>query len=747
MILGINLGILSSSFLQSLACGWDEEPHYYTFFKSDPLYDEQSQHFSWSGALFSEAKGSDYIDNLEVWAKELGIEPKLSNQIYTFYFVQDSAEFISKLSSIQKGDKIEEVNTNAMAKSLWKKRDNKELFEYLRFSKEVESSLARSEYYYWDDEPADSTQWKEQYDFAILKSKESKSKALSYRYAFQAQKLAFRLDRFKEVIRLYDDVLSINKAKNNLQINALNNKFGALYYLYGRDENASKEKRAELILSLYEVFYTCPECAIISYENLAKFKTDDFFEADKRLNSKEDRCKLWYLSSFESVPLKYALRKILEIDPNDHHARIIMSRIIMKWEEKVAILEGDNSVRDKEFADVLQRQTINSKVELQSYWALQLAYYNYLCGDFTPSLENLTNARRLKGANREIIAANIQTLDLLLKINDWTTADFGSAKMANEFNQAAQDPNQDLKTLALGKIAQLGASSQKNRAYYLLSTTFGGVNLSDIKILKEVRERQPTTLMELLWNDYQARSENIDKLEAEWYFNHRMFAEAMKVYQKLGFDYDLNADPRITHINDCHECDHRHDGTLEIKSRLDLCKKILGLQKQVNMNVNEAKAAEVLGNIFYNITYFGNNRWLTYSNAVIVDTVNNAYLHLPNGPRFKYEPDFTFDMTWAEFYYKKALAASIDMEFKAKMQFMLAKCEQNRFYYNEIYSKPDNSYPYYYYFGDINWENLSKSYRKNFKKLNEEYSSTQFYKEVLKECSYFENYVKTQKKR
>ena len=85
--------------------------------------------------------------------------------------------------------------------------------------------------------------------------------------------------------------------------------------------------------------------------------------------------------------------------------------------------------------------------------------------------------------------------------------------------------------------------------------------------------------------------------------------------------------------------------------------------------------------------------------------------------------DAIYDCSKAEECYRKAMEMSVDKEFKAQNGFMAAKCEQNAYYssadYN--YQRPVRSGIY-------------------FKQIQENFSKTNYYQEILKECGYFSMY-------
>ena len=132
----------------------------------------------------------------------------------------------------------------------------------------------------------------------------------------------------------------------------------------------------------------------------------------------------------------------------------------------------------------------------------------------------------------------------------------------------------------------------------------------------------------------------------------------------------------------------------------------------------------LLGNAFYNITFYGNAR-VFYEGAIIGNDITTAY---QMSDSFK---SSLFDMENAKQYYVLALKAAKNDEQKAKCHYMLAKCERN-----EYYNKNDMNIDY--------WDNSKYSAFlawTGFKKLKEQYSATKYYQDVIKECGYFATYV------
>jgi hypothetical protein len=173
---------------------------------------------------------------------------------------------------------------------------------------------------------------------------------------------------------------------------------------------------------------------------------------------------------------------------------------------------------------------------------------------------------------------------------------------------------------------------------------------------------------------------------------------------------NLNADPFVIHVKDCHDC----DATAQHKtySKAEFATRMAELIKQAASTPAKAPALYFeVANGFYNMSFYGNSR----------------FMYATEDYHFKASPLIS-DQSKAKEYYKKAFDLSTDREFKAKAAFMSAKVELNEYYLKN----PDKET-----FQSGQW----------FRTLKDSLSDTRYYKEVLKECGYFQTFVSSAKKR
>lgn len=153
----------------------------------------------------------------------------------------------------------------------------------------------------------------------------------------------------------------------------------------------------------------------------------------------------------------------------------------------------------------------------------------------------------------------------------------------------------------------------------------------------------------------------------------------------------------------------------------------LKLAKQLQLHLERANATNSaidyynLGVAYYNISYYS-NMWSFL-----------AYY------RCTYEPNGFLDNSIALNFLNKALSIGLkNRELEAKAHFMGARCELNLF--TQGYGGIGNNTEDGLYFDDFMSEINQKGYQKNFAVLKNSYSNTQFYRDIISECSYFNYY-------
>ncbi len=206
-----------------------------------------------------------------------------------------------------------------------------------------------------------------------------------------------------------------------------------------------------------------------------------------------------------------------------------------------------------------------------------------------------------------------------------------------------------------------------------------------------------------------------------------MRAYSGKLDEAIGFmekteskGVELSGNPFNGKIKDCNDCDHAI--TLSVPyTKLAFLKKMKEMQDLLNKGQDVYNNSLLLGNAFYNMSYFGNARTF-YATKIMNQESHDIDPY--------YQP-ILLNSSTAHKFYQRALEASVNDEQKAKCTYLMAKCERNDFYATEYHSKK-----FYDGYAPIAFKEWP-----SFKKLRDEYITTKYSQEVINECGYFRKYV------
>lgn len=173
-------------------------------------------------------------------------------------------------------------------------------------------------------------------------------------------------------------------------------------------------------------------------------------------------------------------------------------------------------------------------------------------------------------------------------------------------------------------------------------------------------------------------------------------------------------------------------------TRLQIAERIVDndFKAKAALAVNDPGAARYYylnGLAYYNMSYFG-YAWN------VADNYRSGYnwLRLPQGPVFPLQGSPSgnrenLDLSMALGYFERTMAESGDPELSAKAAFMAARCQQKMWF-----QQPNNGYR----FGSSLIPVLPSGYRTYYDVLQERYSGTAFYAQIVKECKWLAAYAR-----
>jgi hypothetical protein len=224
-------------------------------------------------------------------------------------------------------------------------------------------------------------------------------------------------------------------------------------------------------------------------------------------------------------------------------------------------------------------------------------------------------------------------------------------------------------------------------------------------------------------------------LQAVFLFQENRLEEALRAYQEIPrtqWDDFGKFDPFRATIHDCLECPHSKD-TSDLYNRGQLITELIELEYKARAEPEKAARNNfLLGVAFYNMTFFGHSwkamdhfRSAANWDRLSPDKTVFPYLDAPFGNKE------VANVERPLYYFDKARLLAQSRELQAKATYMAAKCEHLLYYMHPDFKKPCcNIIP-----------TIPPEYSTNFERLKEEYSDTDFYEDIIRECQYFRVYA------
>lgn len=719
-------------------------PFYYSehFYNGDPNSDWSENGGSMDEDLFD---GTD--NNINEWFGYFN--NAVTKEDITAIIYQTQASDYEAFANHIKGKK-NAVETKWLTNSVlkfWENNPKDPSFRYLTLAKQIEPLV--QPVYWWDEIRTDTMRLVDYKNDALGQLKKSKSEFITLRYAYQAARAAHYTGNYQECISIYQKYVAPVQSESQI-------KYWTMSLMAGAEQRLKNYAVAAYYHAM--VFNKC-------WSRRLSSKRDFYIDNDTIWQQCLNLCKndhekntLWFLTGVSqynsAVP---ALNEMLKIDPSSKEIELLLSREIEKiqrnnmperWWSGIDY-EGDfeyqrTSIAPNDIAeiiDVLEKGIAINKMHTPVFWYNAAAFLYFIVEDAEKCKSMCALAiQHANGDNNQIQQAKI--ISILNKVNN-----AGEIKSSVE-----KELIQDLKWLAEQDNTN-EMSGFKADAYRIVMFQLMEYYLNDDKpLLAEMcraraveyydiyLEPEKAPIEELytfltsnkksdfesfLAGQYPYNADHMLEIKGTLLLRENQLEEAIRTFKKIqspdGILYPLSADPFVIHINDCHDCDFEAYPT--DLNKLDLAEKMLALKSLAKSDaLNRAQIYHELGNAYYNISYWG-NAWnaLDYYRCHGCETYNIG----ENASDYYYYND-EYDLTNAVFYYTLAVQETSGKQFAALNYFMLAKCEQNNFYRSaEITDYKFKTDDQQIYFGI----------------LHELFSDTEFYREAINECKYFNYYV------
>ncbi|MFT3908855.1 MAG: hypothetical protein QM737_05475 [Ferruginibacter sp.] len=600
----------------------------------------------------------------------------------------------------------------------------------------------------------------------------TKNNFIKLKYGYQLVRLAHYSKRYDDAIKWYDTYIAGNKTQTVLQSMCMALKAGALYRLGERKEAAllfSKAFSANVIkrVSNYLGFVWSTRGEDTREMYLSYCKTN------------EEKVAMLILFALSGSANELAtLKEIYKLDPGNIALEVLVVREIKKLEETylTPILNNKKGGPESMFYGYAQADTTGEKVQAitdlsdflnmaaqknnvsnPALFETAAAYTCIMKQDYKQARSFLESAATMKLTGK--VKDQWELANILLTINSKESIDAGfeqallpSIKWLQQ--QAKTDsiakpddyweisPWRDFyrnvmsqviakkyheqhdfckELLAIGASEMIYENSQRSEYSGSMVFLHNFLESKDVKKLYDLFNSNNRTDYE----NYLVSFSNITKNDVTEflgtvYLREYNYGEAIEWFKKTNATgYQIDTDPFLDILYDKV---WPNDGEIFSTTKLAFATEMQRLEKlSVKDKKNAAKYYYKMALGCYNMTYYGRAWSLVQydrsgnDNYSLEDDKRSAEFRNTTGFKKEYYGCFK-----AHDYFKKAMDASKDKNFKARCLFMMAKCFQ------KTVADDENAF-------------MNSKY---FPTLLKEYGNTASYKEAFNSCSYLRDFVK-----
>jgi hypothetical protein len=600
---------------------------------------------------------------------------QISHQsIYNFLYSSEPEAFISqtkKPSSIK----------NEFVRYLLSQKD-KEAYDYLVYAKKYEHLNLTGdpwEDYAWDtkDKDAMAVLLKE----GLMHYPSLKSNFIKFRYGFQFVRAARYCQQFDQVISFYDQYIKNNPEKSVLRYRAMGHKATALYF---------KGRVAESDF-LFSREFVDGEYILRAFQG---FSGDSIEQTLKFAKSRKEIAGIYMLQAFRNPGrCLHALKRIYQLNPTSEKLEALVVREVNKLEDwiltpKYSGYESGiseyiklNRKSDIEYAkrvlDFVRQVAEDGKIKSNAFWNLCAAHLSIMDEDYYLANLFLSKINR-KSLHSPGMKFQFQVSKLLLLIHNTPSydAEFEKQFVKNihqiqTFEKTIKNFDRFFSNLMLAMFDHYRSKQKTAYAALFHSKVISEIRSADeypgtyftyldehatpqdMDTLTRLLNKKKTSAFEkfLIANVEQDKNRLLD-LYGTLYLRQDSLEQALKIFSAVpnSFWNDadnpyvryLNANPFYT--NQAYESQHVKSPADTIRfTKPQLVSKIIDLKNKVAVSSDPAYTNYLLGNAYYNMTFYGNS-WLMTAfywssrdvDEPIVNTQNNFYLGC-NRAKYYYE--------------------------------------------------------------------------------------------------------------
>jgi hypothetical protein len=595
---------------------------------------------------------------------------------------------------------------------------------FLQYAKANEAYAAAFIDYWGYEGAVQSTPFSaEQIALAQAMEKDFKTKLdpfLKQRYFFQIVRSYFFQAQYEQCIAFYQKYQKVFP-QNIMAARTMSYAAGAHYKL---------KQYAQSNYLYSKVYDVAPEFKTLAYFSFHPQDEADWQQTLALCKNVEEQITLWQLLGIY-FDEERAIEKIYALNPKSEKLDLLLSRLINHQEYAFHESESAKLSTDTGFGKTLALLTkiAQSNTIAKPYmWHIAAGYLYYLQSDYVHAAKYFDLSAQTM-PQQALPQAQLRLFQLMNKVAAYAHVDLHTEKeLLPELLWLQHIDDQQMPafryTNAYAWIKKTLAKHYTRQNELIKAECFDHmdsfyINPQNISALKIVLQHPKNDFEQYCADIYPYSLGQINEFEAVMLALNDQLEDAIQ-HMQLADEaqlFELYGNPFNGSIKDCHDCDHAAVQKTKY-TKLTFLQKMKEMKQCVAQGRDVYNNSLLLGNAFYNMSFYGNARCF-YEGAILVSTfVNPFFDSVISSSRF------------ARYYYQKALSAAQNDEQRAKLTYMLLKCDRNDTY-NASYTLSDMSYDLESYEGipTIGYGNLNK------------YKKTAFYQDVLKECGYFRSYV------
>ncbi|SDH35552.1 hypothetical protein [Myroides phaeus] len=629
---------------------------------------------------------------------------------------------------------------------------------FLYFAKEIEIYSAQT-INYWDYENHIAITASDR----VVNEVESYYNKLSKNDAFFTNRMWFQVMKAKFYSKDRASVISYFEHTANGQVkNTLY--YRALGYVAGAYYQQANYAKSNLLYA--EVFNAEPSMRQVALYNFKPLDNKQLQNVISSTNDKEVKAAIWAITGHYKSAAE-AMKEVYAIDPNSKHIDYLLTRWVNEQESAVNVFaessfkskdEYFKAIKKKIDANTLKwvKQVANNTKDVHNpvLWKLAAGYMDIFQGNYSDAEKLIREAKSSVKGYDQLLVDQVRLFGLINTVSQVKKIDKAVEKsLITDLKWVYNDlPNGNGEgafryEYASNWIRQFLAAVYQEQGNLIMSELLlsnGSSFYQDAKRSNEMeaffKKTNKSEIESLFASHYSFNLSDIYESRAIYLFYQDRLEEAIVEMEKaapikkydsynneeyiVGYrEAELYGNPFNGKIKDCNDCDHAAKQSVKY-SKLAFLKKVKEMQDNVNSGNDVFNNAMLLGNAYYNTTYFGNARMFYYNN-IVGEYGSNSII--------SENKSFLLSMKLAQKYYNIAKANATTREQKAKLAYFDAKIERNTFYVGKYHT--DN-----YYYGAWGDDVMFKKWR-GFAELQTKYSDTKYYKEVINECGYFRKYL------